>query len=187
VSERDLDILLPAIAAGDTSSFATWMAQAEPRVRLSLRRFAAAVDVEVVVQETLLKIWQVAPRVERDGRANALLRLAVRIARNQAISETRKRRPEYGASDDIDPSGGPISPPDPMLRKAVEDCHEQLPDKPRVALGARLSSTGTRDDAALAASLGMRKNTFLQNITRARKLLAECLEDKGVELMSEMA
>jgi RNA polymerase sigma-70 factor (ECF subfamily) len=184
VSDRDLDIYLPAISAGDTSSFAMWMAQAEPRVRLSLRRFAAAVDVEVVVQETLLKIWQVAPRVERDGRVNSLLRLAIRIARNQAISEIRRRgaRPEESVEGESEPAADPVAPPDPLLRKAVEDCHQQLPDKPRTAMGARLTSSGERSDAAIAASLGMRKNTFLQNITRARKLLAECLEGKGVEL-----
>ena len=32
----------------------------------------------------------------------------------------------------------------------------------------------------------MRKNTFLQNFTRARKLLRECLERFGVDLKLEL-
>ena len=33
----------------------------------------------------------------------------------------------------------------------------------------------------------MRKNTFLQNVTRARKLIAECLARHGVDLAVELA
>jgi len=33
----------------------------------------------------------------------------------------------------------------------------------------------------------MRTNTFLQNVTRARKLIAECLERHGVDLAAELA
>jgi RNA polymerase sigma-70 factor (ECF subfamily) len=31
--------------------------------------------------------------------------------------------------------------------------------------------------------LGMKLNTFLQNFTRARKLLADCLRSRGVDLV----
>ena len=34
---------------------------------------------------------------------------------------------------------------------------------------------------------GMSLNTFLQNFTRARKLLAECLGKRGIDLAAEMA
>ena len=37
-------------------------------------------------------MWQVAPRFERDGRPNGLLRLAIRIARNLAVSEVRRTK-----------------------------------------------------------------------------------------------
>jgi RNA polymerase sigma-70 factor (ECF subfamily) len=33
----------------------------------------------------------------------------------------------------------------------------------------------------------MRKNTFLQNFGRARKLLAECLRRRGIDLALELA
>jgi len=53
----DLDRHLPAIVAGDAQAFAAWLAGAEPRIRASLRGFAAQVDVEAVLQETLLRVW----------------------------------------------------------------------------------------------------------------------------------
>jgi hypothetical protein len=33
----------------------------------------------------------------------------------------------------------------------------------------------------------MRPKTFLQNITRARRLIAECLRRRGIDLVTEMA
>jgi RNA polymerase sigma-70 factor (ECF subfamily) len=72
--------------------------------------------------------------------------------------------------------------PDPMLRKAIVDCHEKLPKKPAEALDARVQNAGADPDAVLAERLGMRLNTFLQNFTRARKLLADCLRGKGIEV-----
>jgi RNA polymerase sigma-70 factor (ECF subfamily) len=41
-------------------------------------------------------------------------------------------------------------------------------------------------DEELAAELEMRPNTFFQNITRARRLLAECLRLRGIDLALEM-
>ena len=54
----DLDTLLPRIAARDEEAFVDWMRSAEHRIRDSLRSFAARVDVEATVQETLLRVWQ---------------------------------------------------------------------------------------------------------------------------------
>ena len=39
----------------------------------------------------------------------------------------------------------------------------------------------------LAERVGMRPNTFLQNITRARRLIAECLRRRGIDLALELA
>ena len=88
----DSDALVLAIADGDTAAFGQWIAAVEGRLWRSLRGFAAQVDVESVVQETLLRVWQVAPRFVRDARPDGLLRLAFRIARNLAVSETRRLR-----------------------------------------------------------------------------------------------
>lgn len=171
----DTDLDLPAIQRGDADAFARWLSHCERPVRLSLSSFARAVDVEAVLQEALLRVWQVAPRHVPDGGANSLLRLAVRIARNLAISECRRRRETY---EETDVAVAPTTP-DPMLRAAIVDCRDKLPAKPRQAFDQRLAGG---DDVDLAASLKMQLNTFLQNVTRARKLLADCLGKKGIAL-----
>lgn len=189
------DELFAAIAAGDATVFALWLAGAEGRLRDSLRSFAARVDVEAVLQEALLRVWQVTPRCAPDGRPDALLRLAIRIARNLAVSELRRNRLDpveiealeniAAAGDEIPP--GPDRPGDPMLRRAIDECRQRLPRKPREALQARLDSGGGEPDERLAEGLHMRRNTFLQNITRARRLLADCLRRRGIDLAVELS
>jgi RNA polymerase sigma-70 factor (ECF subfamily) len=185
----DLDRHLADIAAGDPDAFERWVAGAEPRVRDSLSSFAAAVDAEGVVQEALLRVWQVAPRFRPDGRPNGLLRLAVRAARNLAVSDLRARgrnvpEDDAGLARLVDALAAAELPewPDPLLRRLIEACREKLAGRPRAALEARLLAGGTEPDSALAARLRMRLNTFLQNVTRARKALAECLKRGGVDV-----
>jgi RNA polymerase sigma-70 factor (ECF subfamily) len=183
----DLDVFLPAILDRDARAFAQWMAGAEAPMRDSLRSFATVIDVEAVLQEALLRVWQVAPRFERDGKPNGLLRLGVRMARNLAVSEVRRTRARPVPDEDLERSGDPSepAPPDPMLRRVLATCHDRLPDKPKQALDARIA--GGAADADLATTLGMRLNTFLQNVTRARKLLAECLKKHGVAVDPELS
>jgi len=178
----DLDVHLEAIAAGDAAAFARWLAAAEPALRPGLRRFAAVCDTEAVLQEALLRVWQVAPRFVRDGRDNGLLRLAARIARNRALSEARRAGVVVAQGDDVPEV--PITPalPDPALAAHIAGCREALPPAPARVFSARLEAGGGEPDAALAERLGMRLNTFLQNAGRARKLLASCLERAGITL-----
>lgn len=187
----DLDAQLPSIMAGDAAAFGRWLAGAERPVRESLRSFASVIDTEAVLQEALLRVWQVAPRFVPDGRPNGLLRLGVRIARNLAISEVRRRRAVPAEPDDVEAALAraeerTAAPPDPMLRETIRTCREQLPERPRQALDARLASAGGAEDTDLAEELGMRLNTFLQNFTRARQMLAECLRRRGVILDVEL-
>lgn len=175
---------LSGIVAGEPAAFAAWLVGAEPRVRESLRSFAAVVDTEAVLQEAMLRVWQVAPKLEGDGKPHALLRFAIRVARNQALMELRRKKvrpssalePELGVDVAVEPAA-----PDPLLRRLIVMCREKLPRKPAAALAARLSG-GARSDDELAAGLNMKRNTFLQNFTRARKLLASCLQASGVVL-----
>jgi RNA polymerase sigma factor (sigma-70 family) len=188
----DLDAHLPAIALGDAAAFGRWLAGAEPPLRGSLRAYAARVDVEAVLQEALLRIWQIAPRHTPDGRPNSLFRLAIRVARNLCIDELRRTRHAPMDDDGIERILAASAAvelregPDPFLRKAIEECREKLTGKPAEALSLRLESGGEEPDEELAARLGMRLNTFLQNVTRARKLLAECLERRRVDLGAEL-
>lgn len=59
---------------------------------------------------------------------------------------------------------------------------ERIPAGPKAALASRIAEGAVRADRDLAAELGIRLNTFLQHIVRARRSLRDCLERKGVEL-----
>ena len=175
----DLDIHLPGIVAGDARAFAAWLAGAELPIRRSLRRFASQVDVEAVLQESLLRVWQVAPRVRTDSRPNALLRFALRVARNHAIDVARRNRSQPLETAPVVESAT-CAPPDPLLVRALTRCREKLRGPPAAALGARLEGGGS--DAVLAERVGMSRNTFLKNVGRARKLLLACLSARGIEV-----
>ena len=180
----ETDNLLPAIQAGDTDAFAAWMARAEPRIRASLASFATAADTEAVMQETLLRVWQVARRFTPDGHPESLTRFAVRTARNIAIAEVRRRHPSLLTDDMLTefPEHAPTSTPDlDHLRATITTCMEALPEKPRTAMAARMAAAGVRD-RFVADTVRMTVNTFLQNITRARAALAECLRRHGIDL-----
>jgi RNA polymerase sigma-70 factor (ECF subfamily) len=185
---NDLDAHLAAIVAGDARAFARWVTLTEGSLRDGLRPFARVVDTEAILQEAFLRVWQVAPRFVPDGRPNGLLRLASTIARNLALSEARARRSLPAEIEDLElalarlAQGDAAPPVDPLLRKVIATCRERLPEKPALALAARLDSGGGEPDEPLAERLGMRLNTFLQNFTRARKMLADCLREHGVEL-----
>ncbi len=189
----DLDVHLQSIVNGDKAAFGRWVAGAEATLRGSLRSFAASVDVEAVVQETLLRVWQVATRVQPDGKPNGLLRFALRTARNLALSEARRRRftPATDDEEDFDrlvariADEGP-APADPFLRRAIQICLSLLPAKPREAIQARLKAAGGESDQAIADRLGLKVNTLLQNVTRARRALAECLKGRGIALEEEL-
>lgn len=180
----DLDPLHPALAAGDLDALASFMAAAEAPLRRALGSFAAHVDVEAVLQETFLQLWQVAPRLVLDGQPQALLRFCHRCARNLCLTQVRRRvralryAEELAAQDE--PGLSPEAAPDPLLRAALAECQAALPRKPQAALHSRLAAQGDAADATLAERLGMSLNTFLQNFTRARRLLAECLRKRGV-------
>lgn len=176
----DLDIHLAAIRRGEQHAFAAWMVGAEPVLRASLRGFATQVDVEVVVQEALIRAWQYAQRVEEDGGGNSLLRYARRVARNLAIDETRRWSREQRREEPPEEVTTP-EPPDPAMRRWIRTCLDALPARPQAAMRARLEASGRRHDRELAATVEMSLNTFLKNVGRARTLLQTCLKSHGVE------
>ena len=182
---QDLDVHLAAIVNREQQAFAEWMAGAEPAIRRSLSGFAHQVDVESVVQETLLRIWLVAARHQPDGKPNGLLRLAIRIGRNYALDEVRRLRPlrsitEDRAADIVDQGSIDVAP-DPLLRRVLLGCLRKLAGRPATALSARLDAGG-ESDRELAASVGMAVNTFRQNVARGRRAIEACLKRHGVIL-----
>ncbi len=136
------------------------------------------------MQETLLKTWNRAPGIRRQGE-NSLLRFAITVARNLSIDEIKKKGhevpiPDAGGEElfDIAQPG----PSDPFLRKRILECIERLPRQPRRALRARLRNAGARADAFIAKEIQMTLNTFHINIKRAREKMRSCLEAHGVRI-----
>jgi len=187
-----VDAAWSEVRRGSHDGFRAWLPLVEPHLWRSLRRFARAVDVEAIVQEALMRMWVIAPSQPLAGE-NASLRFALRLARNLAIDEARRRGREVPVEPDpiqLDPPSAdpperlpPVDPPplpDPLLRRAILACIEKLPRQPRAALAARLEAAGALADRVLAERVSMTLNTFLQNITRARRLVAECLAAAGI-------
>ena len=173
------------VCTGDSVAFARWMGRVERPIRLSLRPFARAVDVEAVVQETLARMWMFATdRGSALTGEDASLRYAIGMARNLARNEARRMRREVHLPPERlpEPVVGPDPPPDPGLARAIAECMKKVARRPLEALQLRLRLGHARSDRELAEMVGMSMNAFLQNIVRARKHLAGCLEGKGVPL-----
>ena len=119
------DALFEAARGGSVEAFGAWAERVHLPLRRSLHAFASAVDVEVVVQETLLRMWQVAraPRPVLLGE-NASLRFALGVARNVAREEARRARtghlvPLGEWEETRETAVEPEPPPDPGLRLRV--------------------------------------------------------------------
>lgn len=184
----ETDALFASVRSGDPMAFAQWMGRVERPIRASLIRFARAVDIEGVMQETFLRMWLMATRSERvlEG-ANASLRMAIAVARNVAREEVRRARlgsriPLEDIEDAPELAVEPDPGPDPGLARAIRDCIGRIPGRSRVAIERRMAAGHERPDRELAEELGLKLNTFLQQIVRARQSLADCLARKGVEL-----
>jgi DNA-directed RNA polymerase specialized sigma24 family protein len=188
VTDATLDQEFSRARGRDPKSFARWMARVEHPIRASLARFARAIDAEVVMQETFLRMWLVACDPDRplEG-TDASLRFALRVARNVALEEVRRAKldrvvPLDALMEDAALAVEPEPPASPALGRAIEDCIAGLSAKPARAFRARIERGVFERDQNLAESLGMSLNTFLQNVTRARQALMRCLERKHVSL-----
>src|SRR5262249_30174049 len=181
-----VDLAFLRVELGDHAGFAEWVRLVEPPLRASLRSLARQVDAEAIVQEGLLRMWVLAPTLHLTGE-NASLRFALRVVRNLALPEARRHARVTAFDPDAleavpETAVAPTPPRDPALRSAIARCLSRLPERPRQALLARLEGHGETSDRALAERLRMSLNTFLQNIVRARRHLAECLASQGIEL-----
>ena len=178
---------LRAIAGRDQDAFGRWLARHDIPMRLALRRLADLVDVEAIVQETAIVVWQRAPTLVPDGRRGFLWRWAVTVALNRARNEARRnaRRDSVDVGPDLDQVIDPqtLRPqPDQLFAARVNECRKQLPEKLARALAARIEDSGQRSDRQLAAALGVTFDAFRQSLARGRKALRQCLSTFGIDL-----
>lgn len=182
----EIDRAFAAARSGDRGAFAEWMGRVERPIRAALRPFLRAVDVEGIVQETLMRMWILCTDEVRRELAgdNASLRFAIGMARNLARAEARRfgREAHLPAENPPEVEVAPDPPPDPGLARVIAECLERVAKRPLAALRARLQMQSFLPDHAIAATLRMTVNTFHQNLVRARRQLAECIEGRGVAL-----
>jgi DNA-directed RNA polymerase specialized sigma24 family protein len=181
----EVDELWIKACDGNQRAIGDWMGRVERPIRRSLSSYSQAVDTEGVVQEALNRMWLYSQERghELTGKA-ASLRFAIVMARNLARNLARKHGREVllPPEDMPEPVVEPESPPDPFIQRAIRECFRKLARKPLAAMQARLRFGAGQPDRAIAEMVGMTVNTLLQNVVRARKQLARCLEGRGIKV-----
>ena len=173
-----------AIGRRDEVAFTRWLARCEIRLRRSLRRFARVVDVEAVLQDTAIQIWEHdAVKITPTGRTEFLLRWAYVVARNKALNVVKRagRQVPLEMHSDLEPSAMQAHG-DPLLRNRIHRCLQQLLPHFRCVLDARLKDEGQHPDRELAGSLGVSFDAFRQNLARGRRALEGCLKTHGIDV-----
>jgi RNA polymerase sigma factor (sigma-70 family) len=190
-----------AIARRDQAAFARWFARHEILLKLSLHTFSRDVDVEAIVQDTALRVWERASTIVPDGRPAFLMRWANTVAKNKARNEVKRATcsvPTESHGDDDPPrvvrqlslAEGDSHPEatvvivgsDPLLRARILRCLEELSPILRRVVDAVLADGGQRPHREVAAASGMSHDSLRQNLKRARNALEQCLGRSGIAL-----
>lgn len=174
---------LQAIAERDLEAFSRWFARCEIHLRTSLRSFEQFVDVEAVVQDTVIKVWEDPLRIRPDGRPGFLLRWARTVALNAARNAARRQGHHAAMPADDDVAGDVRPMSDVFLRTRVQECFGRLPVPQQRAFRARVADAGSRTDRQLAASIDMSFDAFRQTLTRGRRALVACLRSFNIDVM----
>ena len=136
-----------AIEDAAHDAFERWFARSEIRLKQSLRSFASVVDVEAVVQDTALLVWDARRRFRRNAPPGFLFRWAVTVAKNKARNNARRSGRHAPFDDNSEPADSfPLS--DPLLRSQILKCRERLSPHQRRAFIARCEDGGKGDIAA---------------------------------------
>ena len=170
----DDDELIAAIASGDGDDTALreLFSRHAPWLAARLRKALPPEDVEDVLQETFIAVWQRAKTYQPRGTPAAWLWV---IARNQAALLLRKRGPVTQALLD---GGGPVSDPAEAAATRTDL------DAAAVALGPpgcpdrevwRLMYEEDRPVAEVAELMGVPEGTVKSRAHRARRLLRAAL------------
>ena len=184
-SDYDLDVAeWEAIVRRDEDVFKRWLERCQIHLRLSLRSFAAVVDVEVVVQETAIRVWERASTIVPDGRPAFLARWAVTVARNKARNEIKRAEHEVPLEEPPDRPDTQIvrAGIDPFLRARLHACRERLPAALRRVIDVILADGGERSARECATASRMSYDAFRQNLARGRRALEACLREYGIEV-----
>jgi len=130
---------------------------------------------EDVTQEVFLHVYRRLHTFENRSRFATWL---YRIAYNRALDQLRARRARPAAALAVEPAIPGAAEADPLRDDALAHCLSRLPDGQRTAVHLHYWLGYT--SAEIAGMLGVPSGTVKVWLFRARHLLAQCLERKGV-------
>ncbi|GAC1366711.1 MAG: sigma-70 family RNA polymerase sigma factor [Actinomycetota bacterium] len=147
-----------------------WVEEYQPGVYLAacliLRDRAAAEDV---AQETFLRADRAARKPAPGADASRwLYRIAVNLSLN--ILRSRRREERALARSGVDPASAPDGLEGRLLRDAVAEALERLPERLRVPVILRYYLDMSEQE--MAGALGIRQGTVKSRLHEARRLLA---------------
>ncbi|MFO1141134.1 MAG: RNA polymerase sigma factor [Amaricoccus sp.] len=174
--------LLGGYAGGDQSAARTLTLRHAPRVFALARRMLGDVaEAEDVTQETMLRLWRIAPDWE-EGRA-AVGTWLYRVASNLCVDRLRRRR-EVGSDalpELADEAPGAAARLEARDRAAaLEAALAALPERQRLAVVLRHFEE--RPNPEIAAILGVSVEAVESLLARGRRDLAARLAPRRAEL-----
>jgi RNA polymerase sigma-70 factor, ECF subfamily len=174
--------LLRRYAGGDQAAARTLTARHAPRVfRLARRMLGDGTEAEDVTQETMLRLWRLAPDWE-EGRA-ALATWLYRVAANLCLDRLRRRRE---TSAEAVPELADEAPGAQRMLEAadraaaLEAALGRLPERQRLAVVLR--HLEDRGNPEIAAALDTSVEAVESLLARARRALAADLAGRRKEL-----
>ncbi|MCW5773696.1 MAG: RNA polymerase sigma factor [Rhodospirillaceae bacterium] len=180
ISDADL---MRRVAGGDQSATRTVVGRHLPQVlTLARRMLRDAAEAEDVAQESMLRLWQMAPRWRADAPIGAWL---YRVAHNLAIDRLRRRRPTVDVDSAIDLADPAPTPAERLAERerkaAVDRAIAALPERQRTAI--TLVHTLEMGNIEAAAAMEISVEALESLLARGRRALRTAL----VALKDEVA
>ncbi len=172
---------LRAIAAGDRRAFEAFYARHRQPLWSFIRQFVADAQIaEEVLQDTLVALWRSAGSFRGEAQVTTWL---FAIARRQAYTHLRRRRPVPVDATEGDPVADPEPAPDRVIA-ARDELHRvsgwlaELSSELRETL--LLALAGDLSYPEIAEVLGVPVGTVKSRVANARRQLAARIAGEGV-------
>lgn len=185
LDEAHDEALLVAFANGDAASGRALLERLAPRLFAHATRVLAdRSEAEDVVQETMLRLWRIAP-VWRSGEAK-ISTWAYRVLANLCTDRlrSRKKRPKLALDDVVEPASDTASVIERMTEveraRALDDALATLPDRQRQAVILRHIEGFSNPEIAAIMDIGVEA---VESLTaRGKRALAAVLAGRKDEL-----
>lgn len=181
------DDLLEQAATGDRRAFQALMERhARPMLALAQRVSGSADDAEELVQDAFLKVWTMAPKWHRGGRAQFSTWL-YRVVLNSCLD--RRRRPRWSGLDEVEEiaDSSPGAAQQLLLRRQrslIQEAMTAIPERQRAALFLHYFSEISAPQAACVLEISVSAMEAL--LIRGKRALKKELMRRGVTEIGDM-